>query len=58
MSNKETICAVVVTYNRKELLIECLEALLKQTRQLDGIYIIDNSSKDETPELLKEKGFL
>jgi GT2 family glycosyltransferase len=28
MSNKETVCAVVVTYNRNELLIECLEALL------------------------------
>jgi len=59
-SNKklETICAVVVTYNRKKLLIECLEALLKQTRPLDGIYIIDNASTDGTPELLKEKGFI
>ncbi len=55
---KETVCAVVVTYNRKELLIECLEALLKQTRPLDGIYIIDNASTDGTPELLKEKEFI
>ncbi|WP_022671143.1 glycosyltransferase family 2 protein [Hippea alviniae] len=54
----ETVCAVVVTYNRKELLIECLEALLKQTRPLDGIYIIDNASADGTPELLKEKRFI
>jgi len=55
---KETVCAVVVTYNRKELLIECLEALLKQTILLDTIYIIDNASTDGTPELLKEKGFI
>ncbi|MBD3842385.1 MAG: glycosyl transferase, family 2, partial [Campylobacterales bacterium] len=35
MENKETVCAVVVTYNRKELLIECLDALMKQTRPID-----------------------
>ena len=52
----ETVCVVVVTYNRKELLIECLEALSKQTRPLDGIYIIDNASADGTPELLLGKG--
>ncbi|MCD6105633.1 MAG: glycosyltransferase, partial [Thermosipho sp. (in: Bacteria)] len=43
---KETVCAVVVTYNRKELLLECLEALRKQTRPLDAIYLIDNASTD------------
>ncbi len=58
MSDKETVCAVVVTYNRKELLIECLEALQKQTRPLDTIYLIDNASTDETPELLLEKGYI
>jgi len=54
----ETVCAVVVTYNRKELLLECLEALRKQTRPLDAIYLIDNASTDNTPELLKEKGYI
>ncbi len=56
--NKETTCAVVVTYNRKQLLLECLEALIKQTRSLEAIYIIDNASSDGTPELLKEKGYI
>ena len=55
---KETVCAVVVTYNRKELLIECLDGLLRQTRPIDAIYIIDNASTDNTPEFLKEKGFI
>ena len=55
---KETVCAVVVTYNRKQLLIECLEALLRQTRPLDGIYIIDNHSTDGTEKLLLEKGYI
>lgn len=54
----ETICAVVVTYNRKQLLLECLESLLRQTHPLDVIYLIDNASTDGTPELLKEKGYI
>ncbi|MCT7481735.1 glycosyltransferase family 2 protein [Aliarcobacter cryaerophilus] len=58
MKNKETVCAVVVTYNRKELLIECLDALCKQTRPIDAMYIIDNFSNDGTAELLLENGYL
>lgn len=58
MENKETLCAVVVTYNRKYLLLECLEALRKQTKPLDAIYLIDNFSADNTPELLKENGYI
>jgi len=55
---KERVCAIVVTYNRKDLLIKCLESLLKQTRHIDSIYIIDNASTDKTQDLLKEKGFI
>ena len=51
------VAAVVVTYNRKELLMECLEALLRQTRPLQAIYIIDNASTDGTPELLHREGY-
>lgn len=58
MKNKETVCAVVVTYNRKELLIECLDALCKQTRPIDAIYIVDNFSNDGTAQLLLENGYL
>lgn len=57
-NKKDTVCAVVVTFNRKSLLLECLEALLKQTRPIDGLYIIDNASTDSTENLLKEKGFI
>lgn len=55
---KDSVCAVVVTYNRKNLLIECLEALRKQTRPVEAIYIIDNASTDGTPELLLETGYI
>lgn len=58
MEIDETVCAVLVTYNRKELLIECLEALENQTRPLDAIYILDNASNDGTTFLLLEKGYI
>lgn len=46
--------AIVVTYNRKELLLQNIEALLKQTmrNQLE-IVIIDNASTDGTVEAIK-----
>ncbi len=56
--SKDTTCAVVVTYNRKELLIECLESLISQTKPLNAIYIIDNASIDGTPDLLLHKEFI
>lgn len=52
------VCAVVVTFNRKYLLIDCLEALQRQTRPIQGIYLIDNASTDGTPELLLEKNYI
>ncbi|MGB9980281.1 glycosyltransferase family 2 protein [Methanobacterium sp.] len=58
MNNKETICAVVVTYNRKKLLLECLESLRKQSWPLDAIYLIDNASTDGTSKLLLEYGYI
>lgn len=49
----ERVCAVVVTYNRKELLRECLEALKGQTRKVDYILVVDNASTDGTGEMLR-----
>lgn len=54
----EKIATIVVTYNRKKLLVECIEALKKQTYKINTIYIIDNNSTDGTYELLQEKGIL
>lgn len=45
--------AVVVTFNRKDLLREALAALRAQTRPLDHILVIDNASTDGTPDLLR-----
>ena len=48
-----SICAVVVTFNRKALLAECLTALSNQTRRLNEIIVIDNASSDGTEVLFK-----
>ena len=55
---EDSVCAVVLAYNRKKFLIESLEALRMQSRPLQGIYLIDNVSTDGTPELLWEKGYI
>lgn len=51
------ICTVVVTYNRYELLKECLDALLNQTHPTD-ILIIDNNSTDGTNTRIHEDDYL
>ena len=41
-----TIAAVIVTYNRKELLLKNILSCQEQKRLLDKIIIIDNHSTD------------
>jgi rhamnopyranosyl-N-acetylglucosaminyl-diphospho-decaprenol beta-1,3/1,4-galactofuranosyltransferase len=53
-----SVAAVVVTFNRKMLLLECIDALMKQSRPLQRIYIIDNASTDGTEEALRQQGIL
>lgn len=45
--------AIVVTYNRKELLKKCIHHLLNQTIQKLDILIVDNASTDGTGELVQ-----
>lgn len=47
------VAAVVVTYNRIELLKECIKALQRQTYPCD-ILIVDNASTDGTGEYLNK----
>ena len=49
------VVAVVVTYNRKELLKECIEALIKQEYNDCEILIVDNASTDGTYEEVIKK---
>ncbi len=45
--------AVVVSFNRRELLEKCLSALSQQTRPLDEIIVIDNGSTDGGPDMVR-----
>lgn len=54
----EKVIAVVVTYNRLNLLTECITALRNQTRQPDAILVINNGSTDNTEEWLKTQSDL
>ena len=42
------VAAVVVTYNRRQLLMESLAALQAQTRPADTVIVVDNASTDES----------
>jgi rhamnopyranosyl-N-acetylglucosaminyl-diphospho-decaprenol beta-1,3/1,4-galactofuranosyltransferase len=55
---RETVAAVVVTYNRKHLLVRCLNAVLEQSRRPDAIILVDNASTDGTWDLLAKTGYL
>jgi len=50
------VLAAVVTYNRAQLLMRCVDHLRRQTRAPDQILVINNSSPDNTEELLREAG--
>ncbi len=58
LSAQSTVAAVVVTFNRKALLAECLDALLLQTRPLERVFIVDQASTDGTQEMLNDRGYL
>jgi rhamnopyranosyl-N-acetylglucosaminyl-diphospho-decaprenol beta-1,3/1,4-galactofuranosyltransferase len=52
------ISAVVVTYNRFELLVQCINSLRKQSTKLNKIIVINNGSTDNTLEWLKHQNDL
>jgi GT2 family glycosyltransferase len=41
---------VVVTYNKINMLKECIQAIFNQSRKVDYVYLIDNCSSDETQD--------
>ncbi|SFQ27857.1 Glycosyltransferase, GT2 family [Butyrivibrio proteoclasticus] len=54
MGNNE-VCAVVVTYNRKALVENCINGILAQRDAKCDIIVIDNGSTDGTEDLFREK---
>lgn len=52
------VTTVVVTYNRKTLLLRCLAAVAQQVRKPNRILLVDNASSDDTQESLRNEGWL
>lgn len=55
---KNKVIAVVVTYNRKEMLLECIAAILNQSYSIEKLILLDNCSTDGTGDILKTNGYL
>lgn len=49
------ISAVVVTYNRQELLVASLAALEAQSHPVDRILVVDNASTDDTANVVEAR---
>lgn len=46
------VAAVIVTFNRRDMLEQCLDGLLAQDRPVDHVFIVNNASSDGTREFL------
>jgi rhamnopyranosyl-N-acetylglucosaminyl-diphospho-decaprenol beta-1,3/1,4-galactofuranosyltransferase len=53
MNGRSDVFAVVVTYNRRQLLEQCLRAIAQQTALPPHLVIVDNASTDGTAAWLK-----
>jgi dTDP-4-dehydrorhamnose reductase len=50
-----SVFAVVLTFNRKNLLKRCLDCIFAQSQACDRVIVIDNCSSDGTSEMLREE---
>jgi GT2 family glycosyltransferase len=55
MTGTPKVAAVVVTYNRRDLLLESLAAVLAQTAAPDMVIVVDNASEDGTAAAVRDK---
>lgn len=52
-----SVVAVVLTYNRKELVKKCLQGILRQSQPIDAIVLVDNCSTDGTRDALQDESY-
>lgn len=51
----KSVVAVIVTYNRKELLERCINQVLRQREASSDVIVVDNASTDGTAEMIAER---
>lgn len=52
----DKVVAIVVTYNRKKLLNQCLDSILEQSYAVSRLVVVNNNSTDGTEQLFKKGG--
>ena len=52
---RDSVAIVIVTYNRADVLVGCLDGLAAQTSPPDAVFVVDNASSDHTPEVLEAR---
>lgn len=55
---KKKVACIVVTFNRKNLLIKCLDSIQQQSYRPHTVFIVDNASTDGTRQLVCERNYL
>ncbi len=55
VADHDVTVAVVVAYNRRDLLLESVEAILAQTVAPDAVIVVDNASDDGSADALAER---
>lgn len=50
-----SVCAIVVTHNRREMLRGCLDAVGSQGRPVDRVLVVDNASSDGTDAMVERE---
>lgn len=53
-SQKEKVSIVIPVYNRRELVVRCLDSVLAQTWRPLRVIVADNNSTDGTPDAVRE----
>lgn len=57
MNKLQSVCVVLVTYNRQKCLAKVIHGLKNQTYPIGRIFIFDNASTDNTEEFLESCNF-
>lgn len=55
VTNMKLISVVIPTYNRAEMLCECVDSILNSTYENLEIIVVDNNSTDQTVDIVQEK---
>ncbi|MBI78489.1 MAG: glycosyl transferase [Rhodospirillaceae bacterium] len=51
------VSVIIPTFNRQDLISNCVDSVMNQTKQADEIIVVDDGSVDNTWQILREKGF-